>query len=342
VTPAGATLPLAAASDGATTIAPMLDRVTPAVVNIAVKSHTTVRNPLLQDPFFRQFLNVPDAPEQREQMSAGSGVIIDAEQGYVVTNNHVVKGADEIMVTLKDRRHLKAQLVGSDPGTDVALLRIKASGLTALAIGDSEHLRVGDFVAAIGNPFGLGQTVTAGIVSALGRSGLRIEGYENFIQTDASINPGNSGGALVNFKGELIGINTTIIGPTGGNVGIGFAVPAGMVQAVVQQLVEYGEVRRGRLGIEIQDLTPDLADSFDTTLTQTGGEGALIAKVLPGSQAEAAGLHPGDIVVGMDGLTVRGAADLRNRIGLTRVGASVTLDVIRNGSHLPVSVRIGR
>jgi serine protease DegQ len=336
--PAGATLPIGA--DGAT-IAPMLERVTPAVVNISVRSHTSVHNPLLQDPFFRQFFNVPDVPERREQMSAGSGVIIDAAAGLVVTNNHVVRDADQIMVTLKDRRRLQATLVGTDAGTDLALLRIKAGSLTALPIGDSDTVRVGDFVAAIGNPFGLGQTVTSGIVSALGRSGLEIEGYEDFIQTDASINPGNSGGALVNFAGQLIGLNTAIIGPSGGNVGIGFAVPSNMVRAVLRQLADYGEVRRGRLGIEVQDLTPELADSFDETVTKAVSEGALISKVVPGSAAAQAGLKTGDVVVGLNGSPVRGATDLRNRIGLMTVGTDVSLDVLRRGEHVTVSARIG-
>ncbi len=333
---------LGAASDGYS-IAPMLDKVTPAVVNIAVKSHTTIHNPLLQDPFFRQFFDMQDVPQQRVQMSAGSGVIVDAGRGLVLSNHHVVKGADEILVTLKDRRHFRARLVGADPGTDIALLRIDADNLTALPIGDSELLRVGDFVAAIGNPFGLGQTVTAGIVSALGRSGLKIEGYENFIQTDASINPGNSGGALVNFQGQLIGINTAIIGPSGSNVGIGFAVPSAMVKAVMRQLVENGEVRRGRLGVEIQDLTPDLADSFDTP-ANTGStvEGALISKVLQGSPAATAGMRPGDIVIGIDGQPVRTAGDLRNRIGLTPLGTDVRLEVLRGNGRQLLTVRIGR
>ena len=327
-------------SDGAT-IAPMLEHVTPAVVNISVRSHAAINNPLMQDPAFRRFFNLPDAPEQQEQMSAGSGVIIDAAAGLVLTNNHVVRDADEIMVTLKDRRRFKAKLVGADAGTDVAVLRISADHLSALSMGDSNGVRVGDFVAAIGNPFGLGQTVTSGIVSALGRSGLRIEGYEDFIQTDASINPGNSGGALVNFQGQLIGLNTAIIGPSGGNVGIGFAVPSNMIKAVMKQLVEYGEVRRGRLGIEVQDLTPELADSFDFNTSQMPPEGALVSKVLPGSPAGAAGLKPGDVVVGLDGTTIHGASDLRNRIGLMTVGTSVALDVLRQGRHVMISAQIG-
>ena len=341
-----AAMPAAAFSLGAGgdgfTIAPMLEKVTPAVVNIAVKSHTTIHNPLLQDPFFRQFFNMQDVPQQRVQMSAGSGVIIDAGRGLVVSNNHVVNGADEIMVTLKDRRRFRARLVGADPATDIALLRIDADSLTALPIGDSEVLKVGDFVAAIGNPFGLGQTVTAGIVSALGRSGLKIEGYENFIQTDASINPGNSGGALVNFQGQLIGINTAIIGPSGGNVGIGFAVPSAMVKAVVKQLADNGEVRRGRLGVEIQDLTPDLADTFDTPASGGPLEGALISKVLSGSPAALAGLRPGDIVTAIDGLAVRTAGDLRNRVGLRPVGSDVRLEVLRGNGRQMLTARIGR
>ena len=337
-----AALPFTLNGEGAT-IAPMLERATPAVVNIAVRSHTTVHNPLLQDPLFRQFFNLRDEPEQQVRTSAGSGVIIDAGRGYVVTNNHVVKGADEIMVTLKDRRHFKARLVGTDAGTDVALLHIDAEGLTALPIGDSDQVRVGDFVAAIGNPFGLGQTVTSGIVSALGRSGLRIEGYENFIQTDASINPGNSGGALVSFQGQLIGINTAIIGPSGGNVGIGFAVPSAMVRAVVRQLAEYGEVRRGRLGVEVQDLTPELADFLEETGdSKAGGEGALIAKVLPESPAARAGLRSGDLVVALNGQPVHGAADLRNRVGLMPIGTNVILEVTHGGDRRSVSARIGQ
>ncbi len=342
VTLRAAAFPLGGTSEGYS-IAPMLDKVTPAVVNIAVKSHTTIQNPLLQDPFFRQFFDMQEMPQQRVQMSAGSGVIVDAGRGFVLSNHHVVKGADEIMVTLKDRRRFRARLVGADPGTDVALLRIDAENLTALPFGDSDQLRVGDFVAAIGNPFGLGQTVTAGIVSALGRSGLKIEGYENFIQTDASINPGNSGGALVNFQGQLIGINTAIIGPSGGNVGIGFAVPSAMVKSVMRQLIDNGEVRRGRLGVEIQDLTPDLADSFDTPANNgSTTEGALISKVLQGSPAASAGIRAGDIVVGIDGQPVRSAGDLRNRIGLTPLGTDVRLEVLRGSSRQWLTARIGR
>ncbi len=335
--PAQAALPAGAA--GVSTIAPMLEQVTPAVVNIAVLSRAPqAENPLLRDPFFRRFFNIPDQPQARPQVSAGSGVIVDAARGYVITNNHVVENAQEIAVTLKDRRKLRAKLVGRDAATDIALLKIEAKGLTALRMGDSDQARVGDFVVAIGNPFGLGQTVTSGIVSATGRSGLKIEGYEDFIQTDASINPGNSGGALVNFNGELIGINTAIIGPAGGSVGIGFAVPVSIVRSVIEQLGEYGEVRRGRLGVAIQDLTPDLAES----LSLSGDEGALIAKIESGSPADGAGLRSGDVVVAVDGRPVRSATDFRNRIGLLRVGTPVQITVVRSGGQKSLTVRTAK
>ncbi|CBS87963.1 Do family serine endopeptidase [Azospirillum lipoferum] len=337
--PAAAALPLGAVGGGGT-IAPMLEQVTPAVVNISVLSQAPqAENPLLRDPFFRRFFNLPDQmPQGRPQVSAGSGVIVDAANGYVVTNSHVVENAQEIAVTLKDRRRLRAKLIGRDAATDIALLQIKAESLTALPLGDSDRAKVGDFVVAIGNPFGLGQTVTSGIVSALGRSGLKIEGYEDFIQTDASINPGNSGGALVNFQGELIGINTAIIGPAGGSVGIGFAVPVTIVRSVMEQLREYGEVRRGRLGVAIQDLTPDLAES----LNLKGDEGALIAKIERGSPADSGGLRSGDVVVAVDGRAIRSATDFRNRIGLLRVGTPVQLTVVRNGGQKSVTVRTQR
>ncbi|MDX2426446.1 MAG: trypsin-like peptidase domain-containing protein, partial [Cycloclasticus sp.] len=240
-------------------LAPILDKVTPAVVNIATKNFVQQReNPLLQDPFFRRFFQIPNTPTKRSSQSLGSGVIVDAQKGLIITNHHVIGKADEITVTLRDGRSFNATVVGSDPESDVAVIKIKAEGLTKLKIADSDNLRVGDFVVAIGNPFGLGQTVTSGIVSALGRSGLGIEGYEDFIQTDASINPGNSGGALINLRGELIGINTAIIAPNGGNVGIGFAIPSNMAISLKDQLVKFGKTNRGQLGISVQDLTPDL------------------------------------------------------------------------------------
>ena len=335
----GATFPLPS-KDGVPTLAPLLREVTPAVVNISVQVTAPARqNPLMRDPFFRRFFDdLLEQPQQRPQLSAGSGVVIDARLGYVITNHHVIEEAQEIVVTLKDRRKLSAQLVGSDPGTDIALLKVAPGGLTELKLGDSEALEVGDFVIAIGNPFGLGQTVTSGIVSALGRTGLNIHGYEDFIQTDASINPGNSGGALINLKGELIGINSVIIGPSGGNVGIGFAVPSNMAQAVVEQLAEYGEVRRGRLGVLIQDLTPELAEALNLTIS----EGAVVTGVEAGSPAEEAGVATGDVMVAIDGHGVTGSADLRNRIGLVRVGGKVTVTVLRNGKRRDLEVRVAK
>jgi len=332
--PAAAALP--AAIGGATTIAPMLDAVTPAVVNISVLSRAPqIDNPLARDPFFRRFFgNIPQI-QGRPQQSAGSGVIVDARNGYVLTNHHVIENAAEIAVTLKDRRRVRARLVGSDAATDIALLKIDADRLTALPMGDSDRLRVGDFVVAIGNPFGLGQTVTSGIVSALGRSGLKVEGYEDFIQTDASINPGNSGGALVNFQGELIGINTAIIGPAGGSVGIGFAVPTNIARSVMTQLIEHGEVRRGRLGIAIQDLTPDLAESLNVT----GDQGAVIAQVEQGSAADRAGLRAGDVVVAVDGKPVHSGTDLRNRVGLVRIGTPIQITILRGGQQRTINIR---
>ena len=331
-------IPLLEGKGGVPSLAPLLEKITPAVVNIAVLTRAPAKdNPLFRDPDFRHFFNSPGRPPAQPQMSAGSGVIVDAESGYVLTNNHVIENADEIMVTLKDRRRFKAELVGTDPGTDIALLKIEPDNLVAIGLGDSDALRVGDFVVAIGNPFGLGQTVTSGIVSALGRSGLNIEGYEDFIQTDASINPGNSGGALVSLKGELIGVNTAIIGPSGGNVGIGFAVPSNMAGAVMDQLARFGEVRRGRLGVAIQDLTPDLAEALGLSET----DGAVVTQVEPASPADAAGIRTADVIVSVDGRPVRGSADLRNTIGLRSIGTDAVLGVIRDGADTTIRVRVG-
>jgi serine protease DegQ len=305
-------------------LAPMLEKVLPAVVGIS--STSTRVNPLLNDPFFRHFFNLPE--QKPEKQSRGSGVVINARRGYVVTNHHVIDKADEIFITLRDGRQFSASVIGADPETDVALLKAPAESLTALPFANSDKLRVGDFVVAIGNPFGLGQTVTSGIVSALGRSGLGIEGYEDFIQTDASINPGNSGGALVNLRGELVGINTAIIAPGGGNVGIGFAIPSNMVRQVVPHLVQFGEVRRGRLGIHIQDLTPDLAAEFGLRSNQ---KGAVVVKVERGTPAQKAGLRVSDIITAINNKAVNSASDVRNRIGLLRIGERVKITVVRRG-----------
>jgi len=316
-------------------LAPLLQQVTPAVVNISVSSASPEEdNPFLQDPFFRRFFGLQDRPEPR--MSAGSGVIVEATKGYVLTNHHVIKGAREVIVTLKDRRQFQAKLVGSDAGTDIALLKIEAQNLVSLKVGDSDVLNVGDYVLAIGNPFGLGQTVTSGIVSALGRTGLNIEGYEDFIQTDAAINPGNSGGALVNLRGELVGVNTAIIGPAGGNVGIGFAVPASMFKAVMQQLIRFGEVRRGRFGLNTQDITPDLAD----VLKLKSLDSVVVVDVAPESPADKAGIKRGDVVTHVQRRKLRSAADMRNQLALTPIGETVELKILRQGQERVVTGRI--
>jgi len=337
--PARAVLPLAdAQGHPLPTLAPMLEAVTPAVVNIATRSTVTVReSPLQQDPMFRFFFDLPNRPRQRETQSLGSGVVVDAKHGYVLTNHHVVDGADQIEVTLTDGRTLKADLVGTDAETDVAVIHVPPEGLTQVPMADSDDLRVGDYVVAIGNPFGLGQTVTSGIVSALGRSGLGIEGYEDFIQTDASINPGNSGGALVDLAGNLVGLNTAIVSPRGGNVGIGFAIPANMARDVMAQLIAYGEVRRGQLGVVIQDVTPAMARAMDLGVT----EGAIVPQVMEGSPAEEAGIRAGDVIVGVNGRAVKGASDLRNRVGLLRAGDKVRLELIRDGKRRTVTATIG-
>lgn len=329
-------LPVSVEGEKLPTLAPMLQQVTPSVVNIATSSMVVQHSPLFNDPFFRHFFDVPQQRRERKKTGLGSGVIIDAQQGYIVTNNHVIAKADDIVVTLSDGRKFDATIVGRDPGADVAVIQIEADDLNAIDIADSEKLRVGDFVVAIGNPFGLGQTVTSGIVSALGRSGLGIEKYEDFIQTDASINPGNSGGALVNLRGELIGINTAIVGPNGGSVGIGFAIPVNMAQQIVDQLIEYGEVKRGRLGFTAQDLTPELVEAFKLKQKQ----GVVVARVEQDSAADKAGLVAGDVIISINGDEVQDSTDMRNIIGLMRVGEDIQLNIIRNGKSRQVTARI--
>ena len=320
-------------------LAPMLERAMPAVVNISTSTNIRVsENPLMQDPFFREFFNVPEQLQRQQKNSLGSGVIIDSSQGLVLTNNHVIDKADKIMVTLHDGRQLNAELIGTDPASDVAIIRVPGNNLTQLPIADSSLLKVGDFVVAIGSPFGLSQTVTSGIVSALGRSGLGIEKFENFIQTDASINPGNSGGALVNLRGELIGMNTAILAPNGGNVGIGFAIPTNMIMTIKESLVKHGEVRRGLLGVTTQDLTPELVSAFNLENKQ----GAAISRIENNSPAAKAGLEPGDIIVAANGKAVKNSQDINNIIGLLQIGDKVSIEFFRGNEKKEVTTMIGK
>jgi len=317
-------------------LAPMLDRTTPAVVNIATYTTVQVRNPLLEDPFFRRFFNVPEGRRYRRTQSAGSGVVVDAGEGHIVTNYHVIQRADEIAVTLWDGRTFPATLIGADPQVDLAVLQVEADELEAIDFADSGQLRVGDFVVAIGNPFGLTQTVTSGIVSALGRSGLGIEGYEDFIQTDASINPGNSGGALVNLNGELVGINTAILAPSGGNVGIGFAIPSNIVRAIMGQLIDKGEVERGFLGVAVQRLNPELAEAFGVDRR----EGVVVVEVDPDSPADKAGLESGDIIVRLEDRRIERVSDFHNQAAVIFVGDDVEIEVLRDGRKRRLTARI--
>ena len=319
-----------------TSLAPIIKQAGPAVVNIAARgTQQTPANPYYDDPFFRRFFGVPQ-PREREVASQGSGVIIDAVRGYIITNQHVVDGASEIRVTLQDERSYTAKLVGSDERTDVAVIQITAPNLKALPLADSDKLEVGDFVIAIGNPFGLDHTVTSGIVSGLGRRGLNAENYEDFIQTDAAINPGNSGGALIDLSGNLVGINAAIISRSGGNMGIGFAIPVNMVRNVMNQLIEHGSVQRGVLGIVGGDVPPELADDLGVK----GRGGALVNQVTPGGGADKAGVQAGDVLVAVDGKAIGGMSELRNRIGLLRKGQKVKLDLIRDGKPLAVTATI--
>ncbi len=318
------------------TLAPMLSKVSPGVVNISVKGARKIENPLLQSPMFRQFFNVPDGPVLQRFQAVGSGVIYDAAKGYVITNNHVIEHASKIMVTLSNRKQVEARLVAADPKTDIAVLKIRPRNLTALPLGNSDDVHVGDFVVAIGDPFGVGQTATFGIVSALGRTGLGIEGYEDFIQTDASINPGNSGGALVDMNGRLIAINTAILSRSGGNVGIGFAIPIDLVKDIANQLMAHGKVSRGELGVIIQDVTPGLAKAM--SLKDTAG--ALVADVLPDTPAAQAGLKAGDVIVSLNGHAVRDSAQFRNDIAKMQPGTRVHLSILRGGHEQSVQATL--
>ena len=337
--PTHAALPLQVDGENLPSLSPMLERSMPAVVNISTSTNVNRQeNPLMNDPVFRHFFGIPKQQQQRRN-SLGSGVIIDKDQGYVLTNNHVIDKADTITVTLSDGREHNAKLLGTDPEADVAVIQIPADNLAALKIADSSQLKVGDFVVAIGNPFGLGQTVTSGIVSALGRSGLGIEGYEDFIQTDASINPGNSGGALVNLRGEFVGMNTAILAPSGGNVGIGFAIPSNMAIKLMESLVQHGEVRRGLLGVTTQDLTPELVKAFNLK----SQFGAAVSRVEAGSPAEKAGLEPGDVIVAVNGQEIKnGSSQIRTAIGLLQIGDTANLTVMRGEERLNLQATIGK
>ncbi|MEY1579803.1 Do family serine endopeptidase [Providencia manganoxydans] len=334
-----ATLPATAQSQNMPSLAPMLEKVLPAVVNIHV-SGTRVQNQ--QIPEELKFFFGPNVPSQQQSVrpfeGLGSGVFIDAAQGYILTNNHVIDGADKIQIQLNDGREIDVKLIGKDAQTDIALLKISNAkdikNLTAVSMADSDKLRVGDFAVAVGNPFGLGQTATSGIISALGRSGLNLEGLENFIQTDASINRGNSGGALVNLNGELIGINTAILAPGGGNIGIGFAIPSNMAKNLSEQLIKHGEVKRGILGIKGTEMNSDIAKAFNIDAQR----GAFVSEVLPKSSAAKAGIKSGDVLVSVDGKRINSFAELRAKIGTSQIGKEITIGLIRSGKPLDVKV----
>lgn len=334
---ANAALPLSVKGEAVTSLAPLVEEASPAVVNIQV-SQTVTRRPYGNDDF-RRFFGLPEngSGRQQEVASAGSGVIVDAARGYILTNHHVVGDADRIRIQLQDGRRLDADIVGSDPATDIAVIKVDADELIEMPIGDSTSARVGDFVIAIGNPFGLGHTVTSGIISALGRSGISQDGYEDFIQTDASINPGNSGGALVNMNGELIGINSAIISRTGGNVGIGFAVPTEIASSIMSQILDFGEIRRGLLGVNIQTIDADAAEALGADLDS----GALVTVIQPQSAAEDAGLTVGDVIIEVNGKKVGDAGELRNRIGLLRSGETVDLKYVRDNKTRTTKAQLG-
>ena len=327
-------------SAGVPSLAPMLENVTPAVVNIYTISEVEERAQRIDDPFLRKFFNIPgqQKSKRKNRSGLGSGVIINSKKGYIITNNHVIAKAKDIKVKLHDGRELKATLVGADPASDIAVIKIIPKNLISLKFANSEKLRVGDFVVAIGNPFGIGQTVTSGIVSALGRSGLGIEAYENFIQTDASINPGNSGGALVNLKGELIGINTAIIGSKGasGSVGIGLAIPVNMALDITDQLIRFGKVKRGYLGVSAQDLTTDLSKAFGINTNK----GSIITQVQKNSPADKAGIKIGDVVTKINGQAIKNTAAMRNKIGLLKLNSTISMQLSRKGKVVTVKVKI--
>jgi serine protease DegQ len=334
--PTVAVLPSAVDGQPMPSLAPMLKKVTPAVVSVHTKQRVRVNTPFGDDPVFRRMFGIP---EERISESLGSGVIVDAERGLILTNHHVIEGADDVSITLSDGRTLKAEFVGSDPDTDVALMKIPAQKLTAIALASSSHLQVGDFVVAVGNPFGVGQTVTSGIVSAVDRTGLPGLGFQNFIQTDASINPGNSGGALVNLRGELVGVNTASFNPRGsmaGNIGLGFAIPIDLARNVMAQLLDGGAVRRGALGIDTQDVDARIAEG----LGLDEARGAVVTRVYSGSSAAAAGLKIGDVIVAANGQRIDDSASLRNFQGLQPVNAKVSLDVQREGKPLRIAATL--
>ncbi|MGN6224594.1 Do family serine endopeptidase [Pseudoxanthomonas sp.] len=341
--PATATLPAAVGGQPVPSLAPMLKQVTPAVVSVYSRQTVRVASPLgpfADDPFFRRIFGIPDMPRERVERALGSGVIIDAQQGLILTNHHVIENSDGVSVTLSDGRTMEAEFLGSDPDTDVAVIRIPASNLTAIPMANSDQLQVGDFVVAMGNPYGLGQTVTSGIVSAVGRSGIPMAGFQNFIQTDASINPGNSGGPLVNLQGQLVGINTASFNPRGsmaGNIGLGFAIPINLARNIKDQLIaNNGVVKRGTLGVETQNVDERLAKG----LGLENPRGALVTRVYPGSAAAAAGLQSGDVVLAANGQRIDNAPSLHNFEGLQDVGSRITLDVRRDGKPLQLTATL--
>ncbi|ADO49814.1 serine endoprotease DegP [[Enterobacter] lignolyticus] len=359
---AGETSSSAATAQQMPSLAPMLEKVMPSVVSINVEGSTTVNTPRMprnfqqffgdNSPFCQDGSPFQGSPfcqggpgggnggggsQQEKFMALGSGVIIDAAKGYVVTNNHVVDNATSIKVQLSDGRKFDAKVVGKDPRSDIALIQIQdPKNLTAIKIADSDTLRVGDYTVAIGNPFGLGETVTSGIVSALGRSGLNVENYENFIQTDAAINRGNSGGALVNLNGELIGINTAILAPDGGNIGIGFAIPSNMVKNLTEQMVKYGQVKRGELGIMGTELSSDLAKAMKVDAQR----GAFVSQVMPNSSAAKAGIKAGDVITSLNGKPISSFAALRAQVGTMPVGSKVELGLLRDGKPVTVTLEL--